>query len=46
MIIGYTLGGAVGPAVSGFVLDLSGITGFALWLALLSTAILLAARRL
>ncbi len=46
MITGYTLGGAIGPAVAGLMLDLSGVVGLGLWLALLSIAVLLAARQL
>ncbi len=46
MITGYTLGGALGPAVSGLMLDLAGVSGLGLWLAGLSMATLLAARRL
>jgi predicted MFS family arabinose efflux permease len=46
LITGYTLGGALGPAASGLMLDLAGVSGLGLWLAGLSMATLLAARRL
>jgi MFS family permease len=46
MITGYTLGGAIGPSVSGAVLDLAGAAGQAVWLLVLSTSVVLVARKL
>jgi MFS family permease len=46
MITGYTLGGAIGPSVSGAVLDTAGAAGQAAWLVLLSASVVLVARRL
>lgn len=46
MITGYTVGGALGPVLSGGVLDHFGSTGQALWLSLLALAVMAAARRL
>ncbi|TAG27279.1 MAG: MFS transporter [Burkholderiales bacterium] len=42
MITGYTLGGAVGPLISGASLQVFGAWGLSLWLAVLSVAVLLA----
>jgi MFS family permease len=39
MISGYTLGGALGPLISGSVLQISGATGLAVWLSILSIAV-------
>jgi MFS family permease len=44
MISGYTLGGAVGPVVSGSALQWGGAWGLATWLALLSAAVLWASQ--
>lgn len=46
MITGYTVGGALGPLVSGVVIDASGLVGQALWLSLLALAALWLAGRL
>lgn len=46
MITGYTLGGAVGPSISGAVLDTAGAAGQAAWLVLLSVSVVAVARRL
>ena len=43
MITGYTLGGALGPLVSGAVLQWAGAFGLALWLGLLALVVLGAA---
>ena len=40
MITGYTLGGALGPPVSGLALQWLGLPGLGLWLAILSVAVL------
>jgi MFS family permease len=45
MIAGYTAGGAVGPAVSGAMLDRWGVVGQSLWLTLLAGAVLMVALR-
>lgn len=45
MIVGYTLGGAVGPSVSGLVLDQGGAQGQALWLGVLGLSVWCAALR-
>ncbi len=45
MITGYTLGGAVGPLVSGAALQWLGAWGLSAWLALLSITVLLASRK-
>jgi MFS family permease len=45
MISGYTVGGAIGPLVSGLALEQAGVAGLAGWLALLASSVLLAARR-
>jgi MFS family permease len=45
MITGYTLGGAVGPVISGSALQWLGATGLSAWLCLLSVAVLCAAAR-
>ncbi len=45
MIAGYTVGGALGPAVSGLMLDHGGVPGQSLWLALLAAVVLAVARR-
>jgi MFS family permease len=42
MITGYTLGGAIGPLISGAALQYVGARGLSGWLALLSVAVLLA----
>jgi MFS family permease len=42
MITGYTLGGAIGPLISGAALQYVGAWGLSGWLALLSVAVLLA----
>ena len=42
MITGYTLGGALGPLISGSALQYLGAWGLSLWLALLSAAVLAA----
>ncbi len=44
MITGYTLGGAIGPLVSGFALQWFGAGGLASWLALLSAAVMMVSR--
>jgi MFS family permease len=44
MISGYTLGGALGPVVSGSALQWGGAWGLATWLALLSAAVLWASQ--
>lgn len=44
MITGYTLGGAVGPVVSGAALQYAGSVGLALWLGSLSVAVLALSR--
>ena len=46
MISGYTLGGAVGPSVSGAVLDAAGAAGQAAWLVLLALTVVAVARRM
>jgi MFS family permease len=46
MILGYTLGGAVGPPVSGVALATLGMPGLALWLGLVALAVLTLARRI
>jgi len=45
MIAGYTAGCAVGPAVSGAMLDRWGVVGQSLWLTLLAGAVLMVALR-
>ena len=45
MITGYTLGGAIGPVLSGAALEWLGAWGLSAWLALLSVAVLLASRK-
>ena len=45
MISGYTLGGALGPAISGMALEQAGPAGLAGWLALLASSVILVARR-
>jgi MFS family permease len=42
MITGYTLGGAIGPLISGTALQYFGAWGLSVWLSLLSIAVLLA----
>jgi MFS family permease len=42
MIASYTLGGAIGPIVSGWMLDHTGIQGQGLWLAALSISLIAA----
>jgi MFS family permease len=46
MITGYTWGGALGPLVSGWMLQAAGLAGLAAWLFLLALGALAAARRL
>jgi MFS family permease len=41
MIAGYTTGGALGPAVSGWVFDHYGVGGQGCWLAVLALSLLL-----
>lgn len=41
MIAGYTVGGALGPVVSGWVFDHHGVAGQGLWLAVLALSLLL-----
>lgn len=45
MIAGYTAGGALGPVVSGLMLDTRGAVGQALWLSLLALSVLVVALR-
>jgi MFS family permease len=45
MISGYTLGGALGPVISGSALQWGGAVGLAAWLALLSLLVLIASSR-
>jgi hypothetical protein len=45
MITGYTLGGALGPLVSGAALQWLGAGGLSAWLTLLSVAVLSASFR-
>jgi MFS family permease len=45
MITGYTLGGAVGPVVSGASLQYAGSLGLSVWLGILSLAVVALARR-
>jgi MFS family permease len=45
MIIGYTLGGAVGPVISGAALQHGGGPGLALWLGALAVAVMVLSRR-
>ncbi len=45
MITGYTLGGAIGPVVSGAALQIFGAWGLSIWLALLSVAVLMASAK-
>jgi MFS family permease len=45
VITGYTLGGVVGPLVSGAVLEVSGVTGQAAWLTALALSVLVLLRR-
>ena len=45
MITGYTLGGALGPLVSGSALQWGGALGLAAWLALLSAVVLLVSQQ-
>jgi MFS family permease len=45
MITGYTLGGAIGPVVSGAALQYFGQQGLALWLGSLSMAVIVLSRR-
>ncbi len=44
MITGYTLGGAVGPLVSGSALQWGGALGLAIWLGSLAIAVIVASR--
>jgi MFS family permease len=46
VITGYTAGGALGPAVSGFMFDTQGVVGQASWLALLALAVVMVAARM
>jgi MFS family permease len=45
MISGYTLGGALGPVISGSALQFTGVVGMALWLGVLALAVTLLASR-
>jgi MFS family permease len=45
MILGYTLGGAIGPPVAGTALAVMGMPGLALWLGLVALGVLALARR-
>jgi fucose permease len=45
MITGYTLGGAIGPSISGAVLDATGAVGQAVWLTLMAATVIAVARR-
>jgi MFS family permease len=45
MITGYTVGGAIGPAFSGVMLDAFGVMGQSTWLTLLSASVLVVALR-
>lgn len=45
MITGYTLGGAVGPPVSGLALQALGLPGLGLWLGVLSIVVLLLSKK-
>jgi MFS family permease len=45
MITGYTWGGTIGPVASGSALEGGGVSGLAVWLALLAAGALVAARR-
>lgn len=40
MIVSYTLGASIGPAVGGWVLDVAGVTGQAAWLSVLAASVL------
>lgn len=46
MITGYTLGGAAGPFVSGWVVAATGLVGQAVWLSLLALGVIVLATRL
>jgi MFS family permease len=46
MITGYTLGGALGPVISGSALQWSGALGLAAWLSALSLIVIASSRRL
>jgi MFS family permease len=46
MISGYTLGGALGPVISGSALQFTGVIGMALWLGSLALAVTWLAQRL
>lgn len=46
MITGYTLGGALGPSISGMALDTAGTAGMGAWLALMAIAVGLVASRM
>jgi hypothetical protein len=46
MITGYTAGGAVGPAVSGLMLERYGVPGQSLWLAALAVSVIAVALRM
>lgn len=46
MITGYTAGGAVGPAVSGLMLERCGVPGQSLWLAALAVSVIAVALRM
>jgi MFS family permease len=45
MIVSYTLGGAIGPALSGWMLDNFGAVGQATWLSLMALGVVVVARR-
>ncbi|MEN9538494.1 MAG: hypothetical protein RLZZ126_729 [Pseudomonadota bacterium] len=46
MILGYTLGGALGPPIAGGALQWGGLTGLVVWLALLSVGVMGLARQM
>lgn len=46
MITGYTAGGAVGPAVSGLMLERFGVPGQAMWLSLIAASVVVVALRM
>jgi len=46
MIVSYTLGGAIGPAFSGWMLDRFGVVGQAAWLSVMALSVVWAAWRM
>jgi MFS family permease len=46
MIVSYTLGASIGPAVGGWVLDVFGVVGQAAWLSVLAASVLVVALRM